>query len=360
MSVRFNPGGLPFPRWVGPYTPARGKKAGFKVLQGRLGAWVEEGDASSFWTIRTSPGAAQLERLVCKHWRGGGLAILPDGSIVKPDPDDGGVRHYLGQLEGDAVLLDPDGGEFCVTSPGRLAPGQVWPGPSGIGIECVLKADGSLETTWSSPAPFGTTSVSETVVSPNAALLAGFRAARPGQSSGRVRVVPGGHVITNRQVRGQWQCCYVGRIDVGQWLHDPNWIDAPKKAKPVQVQSHAAVAPPTHRVEIVREVVKRLAEQELEKTLLEPVTVVRPAAPQVAPRETVVASHPVAPRVQPESAAVAVVAPPAVQAEQPTVEIEQPTVEIEQPAVEPLPAVKAQGWWGWKWVRSFAAWNRRS
>ena len=59
MSVRFNPGGLPFPRWVGPYAPARGKKAGFKVLQGRLGAWVEEGDASAFWTIRTSPGGAK-------------------------------------------------------------------------------------------------------------------------------------------------------------------------------------------------------------------------------------------------------------------------------------------------------------
>ena len=121
----------------------------------------------------------------------------------------------------------------------------------------------------------------------------------------------------------------------------------------MQVQSHATVAPPTHRVELVREVVKRLAEQELEKTLLEPVTVVRPAAPQVAPRETVVASHPVAPRVQPESAAVAVAAPPAIRPK-------PPAGEKEQPAVEPLPAVKAQGWWGWKWVRSFAAWNRRS
>jgi len=358
MSVRFNPGGLPFPRWVGPYAPARGRKAGFKVLQGRLGAWVGEGDASAFWTIRPSPGAAQLERLVCQHWRGGGLAILPDGAIVKPDPDDVGVRHYLGQLEGDAVLLDPDGGEFCITSPGRLAPGQAWRGPSGIGIECVLKADGSLETTWSSPAPFGTTSVSETVVSPNAPLLAGFRAARPGQSSGRVRVTPGGHVITNRQVRGEWQCCYVGRIDVGQWLHDADWIDAPKKAKPLQVEIRRATAPPTHRADLVRDVVKRLAEQELEKTLLEPVTVVRPAAPQAPPRETVVASHPVAPRVQSESAAVALSAPPKVQAPKPEAEVAKPTVEVAQ-AAEPVPAVKDKGWWGTRWVRSFVPWNRR-
>ena len=110
MSVRFNPGGLPFPRWVGPYVPARGKKAGFKVLQGRLGAWVEEGDASAFWTIRTSPGAAQLERLVCKHWRGGGLAILPDGSIVKP---------------GSSTLMIPSAPAFAAAS--RRCPPVVIP-----------------------------------------------------------------------------------------------------------------------------------------------------------------------------------------------------------------------------------------
>ena len=39
-----------------------------------------------------------------------------------------------------------------------------------------------------------------------------------------VNLTANGHVITNRQVPGGWQSCYVGRIDGGQWPFTSKWV----------------------------------------------------------------------------------------------------------------------------------------
>jgi hypothetical protein len=177
--------------------------------------------------VKRSTGLAKLEKLVLTSFSHGRVLLLPNGSVIKPLQSDTerGKRAYLGEYAGDVVLETPDGAPFSLSRPGRLKPGDRWPGPTSTGIECRITGTGSLECTWYHPADYGRDEETCTVMRTNAALAQGFRLARPGQQSGRVRVTAKGHVITNRMVRGAWICFYVGQIDIEKWPHLDEWIE---------------------------------------------------------------------------------------------------------------------------------------
>lgn len=227
MSFSFAPAATPLPRWWGPFSPARGTTRGFRFHDGRLGTWVGNEEGRAFWPVRRSAGLTKLERLVLTSFNGGRVLLLPNGSVVKPLQSDAerGKRAYLGELAGDVVLETPDGNTFSLASPGRLKPGDRWPGPTTTGIECKITDRGSLECTWYHPAVHGRDEETRTMIGASLTLAKGFRLARPGEQSGRVRVTAKGHVITNRKVRGSWICLYVGRIDIDRWPHLDEWID---------------------------------------------------------------------------------------------------------------------------------------
>lgn len=227
MSFSFDPADRPFPRWLGPYSPTRGTRPGFRFHGGCLGTWVEDEDGRAFWPVRRSVGVATLEKLVLNAFSGGRVLLLPDGSVVKPLQRDveRGHRVYLGEYAGDVVLDRPDGRAFSLEKPGRLKPGDRWPGPTSIGLECTIAANGSLSCSWYHPTAYGRDDETRRMTAANPLLAQGFRAARPGKQMGRVHVVAGGHVITNREIRSGWQCVYVGRIDVDKWPYIDEWID---------------------------------------------------------------------------------------------------------------------------------------
>jgi hypothetical protein len=227
MSFSFVPVDQPFPRWWGPYSPARGKKCGFRFSDRRLGVWVDHDDGRDFWFVKSSLGASKLEQLVRTHFGGGYVMLLPNGSVIKPlqEEEERGQRVYLGEFAGDVVFQTHDGSDLSLTSPGLLKPGDLWTGPTSAGLECVITADGSLKCRWYHPTTYGRDDETHTMTAANAALARGFRAARPGEQAGRVRVTAKGHVITNRQVRGKWHCFYVGQVDVDKWPHLDEWIE---------------------------------------------------------------------------------------------------------------------------------------
>jgi hypothetical protein len=78
---------------------------------------------------------------------------------------------------------------------------------------------------WYHPTRFGREEVSRVLRGRDQELAAGFRAARPGEASGRVRITASGFVITNRQENNAvWKSIFVGRIDpasLGNW---DSWI----------------------------------------------------------------------------------------------------------------------------------------
>jgi hypothetical protein len=227
MSFSFEPAPAPFRRWWGPFSPARGTFRGFRFHDGRLGTWVEDDDSRAFWPVKHSTGLAKLEKLVLTSFKGGRVLLLPNGCVVKPLQSDAerGKRAYLGEYAGDVVLEMPDGAPFSLDRPGRIKPGDRWPGPTSTGLECKITGTGSLECTWYHPAIHGRDDVTHPMIGSNPALAHGFRLARPGEQSGRVRVTAKGHVITNRKVRGTWVCFYVGHIDIKKWPHLNEWIE---------------------------------------------------------------------------------------------------------------------------------------
>ena len=225
--MKFQPADTPFPRWMGPYSPARGNHCGFRMNAGRLGVYVNNADGREFWTIQPSPGLALLERTIRQHFTGGRVLLLPDGSVVKPlqTDEERGRRVFLGEFFGDIVLQTPAGELISMENPGALIPGARWPGPSTTGLECVIDSGGNVRCDWRHPAEYGDDTERHVMIAGDSALLKGFRAARPGDSAGRVRVTARGHVITNRQVNGEWICLYVGRIDTASWPYLDTWID---------------------------------------------------------------------------------------------------------------------------------------
>lgn len=221
----FTPENLPFPCWGGPYTPARGSYSGFRIRGGMLGAWVSSDDGQSFCEVKQSDGVKRLTDLVARHWAGGRLLFLPSGLVVKPlqNDEERGARVVIGRCEGSfPVRVGNNWLDFRAPSLG-IAAGSAWDGPGTIGLECSIKADGSLLTSWDAPTDFGAERNQHVISGPNNALLTGFRAARPSDEGGRVRVTVGGHVMTKKEMKHGWKTFYVGRIATDNLRNWDNW-----------------------------------------------------------------------------------------------------------------------------------------
>lgn len=217
----------PFPRWIGPYSPARGNRSGFRFNQGHLGTWVESETGSNFWSVLSSSGSIAIEQLVKSEWGGGRILFLPNGYVIKPLPngDEVGQRVVIGKFSGSIVLETPDGNTFDLSNPGNLRPGQLWLGPKTIGLECAIQTDGSLMCNWYHPTTSGREDECALLYGPDTALANGFYLARPRNSGGRVRVTAHGHVITNRQEANEnWTALYVGRIGSDASTNWQQWI----------------------------------------------------------------------------------------------------------------------------------------
>jgi hypothetical protein len=217
----------PFRRWWGPFSPARGTYSGFRFHSGRLGTWIENEHGREFWPVADSPGVSALARLIRDQWSGGRVLLLPNGWAVKPlqEDDEVGQRVVVGRFRGAVVLQRPKGEVFDLSSVRGLTPGGPWPGPKTTGLECAIQPDGSLKCTWYHPTRWGQDEVHEKLRGHDRELAFGFTKARPGETSGRVRVTANGYVITNRQeTNGSWVAMYVGRITTESWLHRNHWI----------------------------------------------------------------------------------------------------------------------------------------
>lgn len=224
----FRPERRPFPRWMGPFSPARGRYSGFRFCEGRLGTWVEGDAGSRFWPVEDGPGSRDIAYLVLREWGGGRVLLLPNGFVVKPLPGDeeSGCRVLIGRFYGSVVLERPDGTRFDLESPGYLEPGNPWPGPKTTGLECTIDYSGTLTCTWCHPTQCGRDEVRERLRGPDRVLAAGFRRGRLGNSGGRVRITANGHVITNRkEVDDTWASIYVGYVDPRSWAGWEHWIE---------------------------------------------------------------------------------------------------------------------------------------
>lgn len=223
----FEPEWRPYQRWMGPFSPARGTRSGFRFHQGRLGTWVEEEFGRRFWPIRDCRGVRLIADLVRQEWGGGRILLLPTGLVVKPLQGDHevGRRVVIGRFRGPIVLQRPDGRTFNLNNPGDLQPGDPWVGPKTTGLECTIRSDGSLVCEWYHPTPLGRETISEPLHGIDLNLASGFGRVRSRDGGGRVRVTASGHVITNRQTRtGEWMAFYVGRIDPASWTNWNRWI----------------------------------------------------------------------------------------------------------------------------------------
>src|ERR1700730_17051381 len=105
-SFTFKTESTPFPRWLGPFSPARGTRSGFRFHQGLLGTWVSDDEGMSFWPIVDSQGARDITILVRGEWGGGRVLFLPNGFVVKPlqADDEIGQRALIGRWRGAIVL----------------------------------------------------------------------------------------------------------------------------------------------------------------------------------------------------------------------------------------------------------------
>lgn len=223
--MNFIPTKSPFSYWTGPYSPARGN-SGFRVKNRQLGAWINTDEGRSFCVAQQTEGITNLIEFVSNNWQGGRLLFLPSGLIVKPlqQEKDAGTRVVVGRYEG-GFKLKTDSGAFDLTAT-SFTPGAEWLGPSTIGLECTVKSDGSLVTTWQQPFDYGSEKYSEKISPANPDLISGFRKARPHDSGGRVRITVCGHVITNRETKDGWKAFYVGRVGAGAFSNWEKWIQS--------------------------------------------------------------------------------------------------------------------------------------
>ena len=226
-SFTFKPETGTFPRWMGPFSPARGTYSGFRFHQGRLGTWVGDTIGRSFWPVADNQGVRDISTLVKRKWGGGRVLFLPNGFVVKPlqTDDEVGQRVLIGRFQGAIVLERPGQSPFDLSKPGALRPGDPWTGPTTTGLECAIQHNGSLVCTWYHPTRFGRDEVSEVLLGPDRSLAEGFRAARPGVTGGRVRITANGRVITNRQdANDAWASIFIGVIDPGSFNGWKTWI----------------------------------------------------------------------------------------------------------------------------------------
>ena len=223
--MKFFPEKEPFPSWMGPYSPARGRRSGFRITDGRLGAWMSSGDESMFCPAVDSDGVSALTHLVVNSRFGGGRVLfLPSGIVVKPlqDEQEVGLRVVIGRYEGGFKLQVEN--KTIDLSSNDFVPGGEWPGPSTIGLECAIQPDGSLVTRWKHPTDYGNEEPNAKITPSNPTLLADFKKARPADTGGRVRVTVCGHAITNNLVGDAWKPYYLGKIETSQHLNWEKWI----------------------------------------------------------------------------------------------------------------------------------------
>jgi hypothetical protein len=221
----------PFPRWLGPFSPARGTYSGFRFHSSRFGTWVGNDDGKSFWPLVHCAGAQAIASIVLGEWGGGRVLLLPNGLAIKPLQGDMevGRRVVIGRFQGSVVVDKLDGTVFDLSNPGELRPGDPWPGPRTTGLECAIQSDGALVCTWYHPSAQGRDEVSYQLRGPDASLVLGFRKARPGDTGGRVRITANGRVITNRQLwNGAWVSTYIGQTNPGDWADWSGWVQKEK------------------------------------------------------------------------------------------------------------------------------------
>jgi len=98
-SFTFVPLHHPFPRWMGPYSPSRGNKSGFRIKAGKIKTWDENG---AEWPVVECAGIKSIVSLVTNHWKGGRVLFLPNGFVIKPLQDDDEVskRVLIGRFSG--------------------------------------------------------------------------------------------------------------------------------------------------------------------------------------------------------------------------------------------------------------------
>ncbi len=209
-TFTFQPETRPYPRWMGPFSPSRGNKTGFRFHDGRLGTWVTDDEGSEFWYVQRSQGAREIEILVRGEWGGGRVLFLPNGLVIKPLPGDEevGQRVIIGRFSGTIVLEDEYGGTFNLNEPDTQTPGGAWHGPTTVGLECVMKSSGCLNCSWYHPTQWGRDEETRQLAGPNPGLAAGFRRARPRHTGGRVRITPHGHITTNKKTSDGWVSRY--------------------------------------------------------------------------------------------------------------------------------------------------------
>jgi hypothetical protein len=224
MSIIFTAAASPFARWEGPYSVARGTKSGFRFYQDRLGSWVELRNVREFWAVASSPGTIALTQLVKQHWGSGRVLLSPDGHVMKPDPEAPAIRHRIGHVQGNLVVVRPNGVRFDMSNTQHLRPGDAWLGPPTTGIECVLDRTGRLECDLKFATPSGQDAQTITVWGPDGALGHGLQAARPGVGGARVRVQYGGAVITRSEEEETLMARYVGKIDAMRWPFNTRWV----------------------------------------------------------------------------------------------------------------------------------------
>lgn len=217
----------PFPRWLGPYSPARGTRHGLRVTGGQIGVYVQDRLAgeSEFWTITDCEGSRKLHGVIREHFRGGRILILPNGFVIKPLQSyvERGERALIGRIQG--AICFSGSTLFNLAKPDNLEPGDIWLGPDTIGLEGYFNTkNGHLSCRWYHPLEYGRDN--ESILIPDSAhLVDGFRKARPGSYGGRVHVTAYGHVFTKEKGNDMvWESYYVGRIDVSKWPRDSNWI----------------------------------------------------------------------------------------------------------------------------------------
>jgi len=228
-TFQFEPESTPYPYWLGPFSPARGTSTGFRFHYRKLGTWVNAPNSREFWVIKDSSAVRKLSNNILHHWNGGRILFLPNGLIIKPLQDyEVGKRVIVGRFNGPITLQKPNGQLFDMSVPGRITPGDMWPGPNTTGLECILKDNGALICIWQRPTNEGSEIEEVVIQGPDPQLRSAFQRARPGDSAGRVRVTANGHIITNREERGYWRPMYIGQISPKNWPHREIWIQRRK------------------------------------------------------------------------------------------------------------------------------------
>lgn len=215
----------PFPYWTGPYSPARGNTSGFRVRNGRLGVCV--GSERNFRVVEESGGVLELAGLVRRNWGGGRVLFLPSGHVIKPlqEEVERAQRKIIGHYSGGFGFSN-NGVHLDFSPSSNFTPGERWQGPTTIGLECTIEVGGGCLTTgWIEPAELSDEE-HEVEIGRDRCLASVFKRCR-GDTTGRVRITVGRHAITNKKVRGEWRCWYVGQADPSLFIGWDRWIAGP-------------------------------------------------------------------------------------------------------------------------------------